>query len=572
MNVMQTVERLARKINVRLRLILAFTLVVIVVAGVMGIYATNEMSEKIVNAAQQKLKSDLALGKQIIDERYPGEWSIVEGILYKGTVPMENNFKVIDDIGSLTGDTVTIFKGDTRVSTNVMKNGQRKTGTQVSKQVAQAVLSEGRTFIGRANVVGTWNETAYEPIYDASGKIIGIWYVGVPATPYDEMVVAFRLKMITTSAVGILFGFLAAFLIAFTVDKPLRRIQSAITSTSNGDLTVQIPTNGHDELSHLGQMTNNMVLKISELITISKNLTEKVRSSTSLLNERSDANVILINDIASKSQAMSDTTLAQAELTTQSKAAISEMSVAMQQMALNTQKINSSSTGASQKAQLGEKQIEQAIQQISIISETVNSTSDVIQHLGSRSQQIGKIVDLITNIADQTNLLALNAAIEAARAGEMGRGFAVVADEVRKLAEESGDAAKQIAGLIEEVQTEALRAVSSMDAGTREVSSGSEIIHNAGKAFEDIITAIDQVGQQIQEMSATTEEIASSGECALQAIDQTSAAAEQNSNDANHIREQIQLQLSGFREISASVDELTLAIDDLQRSIDFFKI
>ncbi|MEA1961684.1 MAG: methyl-accepting chemotaxis protein [Bacillota bacterium] len=569
---MQTVERLARKINVRLRLILAFTLVVIVVAGVMGIYATNEMSEKIVNAAQQKLKSDLALGKQIIDERYPGEWSIVEGILYKGTVPMENNFKVIDDIGSLTGDTVTIFKGDTRVSTNVMKNGQRKTGTQVSKQVAQAVLSEGRTFIGRANVVGTWNETAYEPIYDASGKIIGIWYVGVPATPYDEMVVAFRLKMITTSAVGILFGFLAAFLIAFTVDKPLRRIQSAITSTSNGDLTVQIPTNGHDELSHLGQMTNNMVLKISELITISKNLTEKVRSSTSLLNERSDANVILINDIASKSQAMSDTTLAQAELTTQSKAAISEMSVAMQQMALNTQKINSSSTGASQKAQLGEKQIEQAIQQISIISETVNSTSDVIQHLGSRSQQIGKIVDLITNIADQTNLLALNAAIEAARAGEMGRGFAVVADEVRKLAEESGDAAKQIAGLIEEVQTEALRAVSSMDAGTREVSSGSEIIHNAGKAFEDIITAIDQVGQQIQEMSATTEEIASSGECALQAIDQTSAAAEQNSNDANHIREQIQLQLSGFREISASVDELTLAIDDLQRSIDFFKI
>jgi len=110
-------------------------------------------------------------------------------------------------------------------------------------------------------VVGTWNETAYEPIKDKDGKVIGIWYVGVPATPYDNAVEHFRNAMIIYSFLGILIGFLVAFLIAFTVYRPLRRITDAVEVISEGDFTRKVPVRGKDEPGLLAVMVNTMLEK-----------------------------------------------------------------------------------------------------------------------------------------------------------------------------------------------------------------------------------------------------------------------------------------------------------------------
>jgi methyl-accepting chemotaxis protein len=227
---------------------------------------------------------------------------------------------------------------------------------------------------------------------------------------------------------------------------------------------------------------------------------------------------------------------------------------------------------ASNKAEDGEKQVEKAISQINIISTTVNSTAGIIEGLGDKSQEVGQIVDLITNVANQTNLLALNAAIEAARAGEQGRGFAVVAEEVRKLAEESGEAAKRIAGLIREVQIEAERAVNAMKDGTREVAQGTEVVASAGEAFEHIIDAVNTVNQQIQEMTAASEEMAASAESAIHSIEQTAAAADNNARAAEHVSQLAGEQMAGLEEITASVDNLQNGIIELEKALDYFKI
>ena len=140
---------------------------------------------------------------------------------------------------------------------------------------------------------------------------------------------------------------------------------------------------------------------------------------------------------------------------------------------------------------------------------SVSSSAQVVAKLGERSKEIGQIVDAISGIAGQTNLLALNAAIEAARAGEQGRGFAVVAEEVRKLAEQSQEAAKQIANLISEIQTETDSAVVAMDDGTREVKIGTEVVNTAGQAFKEIVSLIAEVSSQIREISAAIQQMAS---------------------------------------------------------------
>ncbi len=572
MKLIAWLEKQSRLVNVRFRLIIMFTLILAGVTGLMGIYATSVVANRLEIAAEEKLMSDLKMGEQIIHQTYPGDWRIEDGKLYKGNALMNGRNYIVDYIGQLTGDSVTIFCGGIRVATNVTKDGQRVVNTQVSEEVRQAVLDRGETFLGKADVVGTVNYAAYKPIKDKEGNIIGIWFVGVPSTKYVDIVNNFRLNMIGYSAIGITLGVLAAVLLAYTVYTPLQRIRSKLRYIGEGDLTQAINIVGRDEISRVAEGINLMVERISELIGKSKSLTIMVSSATQELSQRSQVSATLMENMTLQADELSRNASRQAELTDQSRQSVSEMTVAIQQMAENVQEVTSSALNAARQAEAGEQQLNLAIGQIATISQTVNSTADIIADLGVKSQEIGQIVDLITSIADQTNLLALNAAIEAARAGEQGRGFAVVAEEVRKLAEESGEAANRIAQLIWEIQNEADRAVKSMADGTREVAKGSEVVNEAGRAFQEIIKAVNIVSQQIQEISAASQEMSASAEMAIRAIEETNQAADDNAQLAKRIGEIVEKQMVAVEEMDAAVSQVGQVIDDLEQSIAFFKI
>lgn len=570
---MNFIENLLRKMSVRVRLILAFTLILTSVTGLMGVYATSVMSEKITFSAQEKLSSDLDMGWQMLDYYYPGDWNIKNQQMYKGSVLIEENYDLIDKIGELTGgDTVTIFKGDTRVATNVMKDNERCIGTQVSDAVAEEVLKKGERYIGRAEVVGTWNETAYEPIRDNAGEIIGIWYVGVPATAYENAVNEFRNTMVVYSIIGILIGFLAAFLIAFTVYTPLRRISDGVELITQGDLTYKVPVNANDEPGKVAAMVNKMVESMSGLIGGTRQLSEQVGKASSHINGLLASSTKTVGDMSTQAEKMNDEAMRQVELAGGSRVVLSEMSAAIQQVAANSSDVSNFVADASCKAKEGGEEVNKAIRQMDVISSAVNSTAMIVEGLGKKSEEIGQIVVLITDIANQTNLLALNAAIEAARAGEQGKGFAVVAEEVRKLAEESGQAASRISELIKEMQSGAGNAVNAMQEGTREVSNGIEVVAHAGKAFNEIIDAVASVNMQIQEVSAASEEMAASAQTAFDSVQETASAAENTSECARDISRLTAEQMAGIDNMNQSMLELNQVVAELDQSIKFFKI
>ncbi len=188
------------------------------------------------------------------------------------------------------------------------------------------------------------------------------------------------------------------------------------------------------------------------------------------------------------------------------------------------------------------------------------------------TKKIGEVVGIIKGIADQTNLLALNAAIEAARAGEQGRGFAVVAEEVRKLAEQSQEAAKQIAVLIGDIQNKTDSAVQAMSEGTQEVQKGFEVVRHAGIAFKDIDSHIHDVAILAKEAAEGLNRLAVESKNVREAMQETSQISGDIASQSQTISAATEEQSASMEEIAASSGHLAKLAEELQSAVAKFKV
>ncbi len=218
------------------------------------------------------------------------------------------------------------------------------------------------------------------------------------------------------------------------------------------------------------------------------------------------------------------------------------------------------------------------------ITHTVTKSADMISTLGSRVEDIGKIVDVIDDIAEQTNLLALNAAIEAARAGEQGMGFAVVAEEVGKLAERSGTSTKEIAKLISGIQAKTREVVEQMGKTILIVSDAAESNKEVGRSLKDIegnVTEVDRYAREIsaatQEQSSGSSQIAKAAGSLREVTHEISSAAEEQASAAEQIvktmekmREMVHQNASGSTELASSAEQLRSQADQFQELVGKF--
>jgi methyl-accepting chemotaxis protein len=212
-----------------------------------------------------------------------------------------------------------------------------------------------------------------------------------------------------------------------------------------------------------------------------------------------------------------------------------EFASAVDRLSQNTQEMSILAAKSNELATNGSTDIERTVTSMNEINEVVSALATEIKALGHHSEEIGKIVSLITGIADQTNLLALNAAIEAARAGEQGRGFAVVAEEVRQLAEQSAKAAGEITQLIQRIREAVHSSVDRAGEGTQKVRAGMEVVAHTGSMFGDIASAIESLSRGIADVAATSEELAAGAEEMGATTEQQSASAEQMAASAAEV-------------------------------------
>ncbi|OEF96868.1 hypothetical protein BHF68_06430 [Desulfuribacillus alkaliarsenatis] len=541
-------------------------------AVIAGIVMIKQIEAGVKSTALEKAVSDLYLGYEYIDTLYPGDWQVVDNELYKGNIRMNENFQLVDRIGELTGDTVTIFLGDTRVATNVTIDGKRAVGTQVSSQVAEAVLSRGEVFLGEANVVGTVYQAAYMPIKNAAGDLIGIWYVGAPQEFIDSTITSAKTALFI-SLLGIIF--IAIVVIVFFVldiNKRLRSLTDVFAEAGNGNFTIQLTDVSNDEIGILNksynQMRNNLSDLIKHIIRLSDNL---VHSSTSLAAgcEQTIKGTEHINAAIEEAAAGSEQ---QAISVEKSNTATTDITCDIQAVTSNIIDVAAISQKTSEQADDGNHSIQKTMSQMNQVRDYVNDTVTNIQSLEERSKDIEKIVSVITGIAEQTNLLALNASIEAARAGEHGKGFAVVAEEVRKLAEQSEISARQITELIGQVQADTNTSVKAMNTVQTEVLAGRQMVENAQAIFANIAQSTKGVSSQIQEITATSEMLANNIEHISGAIKDISDIAQASSSQFEEVAASTEEQSAAIEQITASASSLQSMADELKNSIAKFKV
>lgn len=301
---------------------------------------------------------------------------------------------------------------------------------------------------------------------------------------------------------------------------------------------------------------------------------DKLIASSSQLKNNYNSNQETLSSMISQMKEISSGAETQKIQTVESSNLIQEIVTGIQHIASVSSDVSLSSINTSEDASNGNAMIQEAVQQMNAISETVSTTSQTVKHLNNRSKEIGKIVELITEIASQTNLLALNTAIEAARAGEYGEGFAVVADEVRKLADQSAGFASEITSLIETIQKDTVVSEDSMNKVIDEVNEGRRIVQATGQIFGKINHSIDNVTGRVQHISLAAGNVSAATEQASASMQEMTSFAETATAHAQSVADSSDLQLSSIEFLAtliSTLNEIALELEGLIKQTEELK-
>lgn len=380
---------------------------------------------------------------------------------------------------------------------------------------------------------------------------------------------------IAAAIAAMILGLVIGYFSARSMAKPLHSATGHIEMMAKGDFSNNIPDeyiNRSDEFGSMAKSLDNMTRSIRNLVVQVQTNAEQVAAASEELTAGAEQSAQAANQVAVSITDVAKGSQEQLAAAEETSSVVEEMSAGIEQVAASSNQVAHQSAQAAEKASAGGQSVDKAVTQMAHIEDTVNTSAQVVAKLGERSKEIGQIVDTISGIAGQTNLLALNAAIEAARAGEQGRGFAVVAEEVRKLAEQSQEAAKQIAGLIGEIQGDTDKAVLAMSEGTREVKLGAEVVNTAGQAFREIVDLINQVSSQVREISAAMQQMASGSQQIVGSVKRIDDLSKHAAGEAQSVSAATEEQSASMEEIASSSQALAKLAQGLQEAVAVFKI
>ncbi|MGB7249132.1 MAG: methyl-accepting chemotaxis protein [Phormidesmis sp.] len=322
------------------------------------------------------------------------------------------------------------------------------------------------------------------------------------------------------------------------------RLLDDVEGAARGDLTVKAEVTA----DVLGAVADSFNLTIENLREIVKQVSVAARQVSQGSTE---------NEVFARS--LSADALRQAEELAVTLNSVQVMTDSIQRVAESAREAEEVARSASETALRGGEAVERTVAGILDIRETVADTTRKVKRLAESSQEISKIVALISQIASRTNLLALNASIEAARAGESGRGFAIVADEVRQLADRAAKASKEIEQIVLQIQGETGGVMVAMEEGTQQVIEGTRLAEQAKQSLDDIIQVSNRIDVLVRSITADTVEQTETSRAVAQVMQSVELTAQETSQESQRVSGSLQNLVGVARDLLTSVDKFKVS-------------
>jgi methyl-accepting chemotaxis protein len=345
------------------------------------------------------------------------------------------------------------------------------------------------------------------------------------------------------------------------------KVIDVIRLMATGDLSQRVNSE-----SNVAKEVNKALDNINSVLLQINQGSDVVAKSSNLLQKKVDDMKRNATEVSSAIAQMAKGAQDQAQKTDESSKLVNHVMASANEMEKRANVINKAAERGLESSNQGMKTVKVLVENMTGIKESAGQTSQSIGVLTKRTEEIGRTLNVITDIASQTNLLALNAAIEAARAGDAGRGFAVVAEEIRKLAEDSRKSAVEIEKIIGDVQKDTMAAGKAIDTMEASVKEGNKSSLEAEKIFLEIAKSTEETFAASKEIQVATISQKESISSVVKNIEQIVVVSEETAAGTQQVASSSQQMNNGMLEIAKAGDELSAVAAELQAGVTQFKL